>query len=77
MAVKTGVSGLAAYIKDSFARKQKENGAPVRGVISGSSVLINGMYYPYTMASEAASSEGSYVWCFLNEAKTLAVVVGS
>ena len=75
--MKNGVSGLAAYIKDSLSHIQQQNGAPVRGIISGSSVLINGTYYPYTMASEAASSDGSYVWCFLNEAKTLAVVVGS
>jgi hypothetical protein len=72
-----GVSGLAKYIGDTFKTMKNNDSAPCRGKISGSTILINGVYYPYTVASDAACADGDYAWCFLNESKTLVVVIGA
>ena len=46
------------------------------GYIEGSSVIINGISYPYSLAVEININQGDYVACILTQDRYTAVVVG-
>jgi len=73
-----GVQGLANYIADTVTSLKNKQSGVVSGKMCGTStVLIGGTYYPVSVAVDVPAADGDYVCCMLNEAKTVAVVVGA
>ena len=70
------------YVVNEFIKKINEykNIADSKGVsygcIQGSSVIINGISYPYSLAVEININQGDYVACILTQDGYTAVVVG-
>ena len=70
------------YVVNEFIKKINEykDIADSKGVsygyIHGSSVVINGISYPYSLAVEININQGDYVACILTQDRYTVVVVG-
>jgi hypothetical protein len=57
-------------------RKASSNEIIKTGVISGSSVLVDGKYYTYDAAVDIDMEDGTQVYVIISEDRSVAVVIG-
>jgi hypothetical protein len=70
-----GVQGLAQMIATAV-QNAKQQSNTYYGQVAGSGVLVNGITYPYVAAIDTVIQDGDYVWCVLNDNRSLAVIIG-
>lgn len=76
--VGSGIQELSKAIKNVMGIAKKESINEIRtGIVQGELLVCYGQSWPYTCITDMALSDGMYVKFQLNQAGTMAIIVGA